>query len=120
LGPVRHRSAKAQIHLTVIRARAELVSARTGLVNAARGLAKSYGERLRKFGTEQVSQPCQCPRIVSIIFSIALADQFHLLRVRHEHPAFFSCSVSPAKSVACEFRFSALGVYPNRVTVLSM
>src|SRR6266404_1335335 len=37
LGPVRHRSAKAQIHLTVIRARAELVSARTGLVNAARG-----------------------------------------------------------------------------------
>jgi hypothetical protein len=28
LGPVRHRSAKAQIHLTVIRARAELVRAR--------------------------------------------------------------------------------------------
>ena len=27
LGPVRHRSAQAQIHLTVIRARAELVSA---------------------------------------------------------------------------------------------
>ena len=41
LGPVRHRSAQAQIHLTVIRARAELVSARTALVNAARGLAKS-------------------------------------------------------------------------------
>src|SRR5260370_15232377 len=57
LGPVRHRSAKAQIHLTVIRARAaELVSARTGLVNAARGLAKSYGERLRKCGTQQVSR----------------------------------------------------------------
>src|SRR5213075_950315 len=44
LGPVRHRSAKAQIHLTVIRARAELVSARTALVNAARGLVKSYGQ----------------------------------------------------------------------------
>ena len=42
LGPVRHRSAKAQIHLTVIRARAELVSARTALVNAARGLVKSF------------------------------------------------------------------------------
>ena len=56
LGPVRHRSAKAQIHLTVIRARAELVSARTALVNAARGLAKSYGERLRKCGTQQVSR----------------------------------------------------------------
>src|SRR5258708_23550119 len=55
LGPVRHRSAKAQIHLTVIRARAELVSARTALVNAARGLAKSYGERLRKGGAQPVS-----------------------------------------------------------------
>jgi transposase len=38
LGPVRHRSAQAQIHLTVIRARAALVSTRTALVNAARGL----------------------------------------------------------------------------------
>src|SRR6516162_5824259 len=53
LGPVRHRSAKAQIHLTVIRARAELVSARTALVNAARGLVKSYGQRLHKCGTQQ-------------------------------------------------------------------
>jgi transposase len=56
LGPVRHRSAKAQIHLTVIRARAALVSARTALVNAARGLVKSYGQRLPKCGTRQVSR----------------------------------------------------------------
>src|SRR2546421_5070718 len=56
LGPVRHRSAKAQIHLTVIRARAALVSARTALVNAARGLVKSYGQRLPKCGTPQVSR----------------------------------------------------------------
>jgi transposase len=56
LSPVQHRSAKAQIHLTVIRARAGLVGARTALVNAARGLAKSYGERLRKCGTQQVSR----------------------------------------------------------------
>lgn len=55
LSPVRHRSAKAQIHLTVIRARAALVSARTALVNAARGLTKSYGERLPKCGTEQMN-----------------------------------------------------------------
>jgi Transposase len=34
LGSVRHRSAKAQIHLTVIRARVALVSSRTALVNA--------------------------------------------------------------------------------------
>ncbi len=56
LSPVQHRSAEAQIHLTVIRARAALVGARTALVNAARGLAKSYGERLRKCGTQQVSK----------------------------------------------------------------
>src|ERR1700720_3278391 len=56
LGPVRHRSAKAQIHLTVIRARAELVHARTALVYAARGMAKSYGQRLPKCGTTQVSR----------------------------------------------------------------
>src|SRR5437763_1347106 len=56
LGPVRHRSAKAQIHLTVIRARAELVRARTALVNAARGLVKSYVQRLPKCGTRQVSR----------------------------------------------------------------
>jgi transposase len=56
LGPVRHRSAQAQIHLTVIRARAELVSVRTVLVNAARGLAKPHGERLPKCGSQQVSR----------------------------------------------------------------
>src|SRR5450755_3622809 len=47
LAPVKHRSARAQADLTVIRARASLVRARTALVNAARGLTKSYGERLR-------------------------------------------------------------------------
>lgn len=47
LCPVKHRSAKAQADLTVIRARAGLVRSRTALVNTARGLTKSYGERLR-------------------------------------------------------------------------
>jgi transposase len=56
LGPVRHRSAQAQIQLTVIRARAALVSTRTALVNAARGLTKSHGERLKKCGTEQMNR----------------------------------------------------------------
>jgi hypothetical protein len=56
MSPARHRSAEAQIHLTVMRARAVLVSVRTALVNAARGLGKSYGERLRKCGTQQVSR----------------------------------------------------------------
>jgi transposase len=47
LCPVKHRSAKAQAHLMVIRARAGLVRARTSLINVARGVTKSYGERLR-------------------------------------------------------------------------
>ena len=47
LSPVRHRSAQAQADLTLIRARAGLVRARTALVNTVRSLAKSYGERLR-------------------------------------------------------------------------
>jgi transposase len=47
LCPVKHRSAQAQADLSVIRARAGLVRARTALVNTARGLAKSYGQRLR-------------------------------------------------------------------------
>jgi len=47
LSPVKHRSAQAQADLTMIRARTGLVRARTGLVNTARGVAKSYGERLR-------------------------------------------------------------------------
>jgi transposase len=47
LCPVKHRSAQAQADLMMIRARAGLVRARTALANTARGLAKSYGERLR-------------------------------------------------------------------------
>ena len=47
LSPVQHRSAQAQAHLMVIRARAGLVRVRTSLINTARGLTKSYGERLR-------------------------------------------------------------------------
>jgi transposase len=47
LAPVQHRSAQAQAHLMVIRARGGLVRARTSLINTARGLTESYGERLR-------------------------------------------------------------------------
>ena len=56
LTPVQHRSAQAQLHLTEVRARAGLVRARTALINAARGLVKSYGERLQKCGAFQVSR----------------------------------------------------------------
>ena len=56
LGPVQHRSRKAQADLTVIRARAGLVRTRTSLINTARGLTKSYGERLRGCSPRKVNR----------------------------------------------------------------
>ena len=56
LSPIRHRGAEAQADLAVIRARAELVEARTGLMNCARGLVKAMGERLKKCDAEQVKE----------------------------------------------------------------
>ncbi len=56
LAPIHHRSAQAQADLMRVRARAALVEARTALVNSARGLVKSYGERLPQCGTERVSE----------------------------------------------------------------
>jgi len=47
LSPIQHRSAQAQADLSVIRGRYALVRARTALVCSARGLTKSFGERIR-------------------------------------------------------------------------
>jgi|NGEPerStandDraft_6_1074524.scaffolds.fasta_scaffold93843_1 transposase len=55
LAPVQHRSAQAQADLAVIRARAGLVRVRTSLINMARGLTKSYGERLRGCSPRKMS-----------------------------------------------------------------
>lgn len=46
LAPIQHRSAEAQQHLALLRARAMLVGARTDLINHVRGVVKSCGERL--------------------------------------------------------------------------
>lgn len=56
LSPIQHRSAEAQADLMRVRARAALVEARTALINSARGLVKSYGERLGKCSSERVSE----------------------------------------------------------------
>ena len=61
LSPIRHRSEQAQADLMVIRARAVLVEARTMLINAARGLTKSYGERLPSCGTGQIREELAVP-----------------------------------------------------------
>lgn len=54
LKPIRHRSAEAQEHLAVIRARATLVETRTKLINSARGLMKASGGRLAKCSSASV------------------------------------------------------------------
>lgn len=54
LSPIRHRGEQAQADLMMIRARAVLVQTRTALINAARGLTKSYGERLPSCATYQM------------------------------------------------------------------
>jgi transposase len=46
LSPIQHRSAQAQADLSIIRARYALVRTRTALICAARGLTKSFGERI--------------------------------------------------------------------------
>lgn len=56
LSPIRHRSEQAQADLMSIRARAALVETRTALINTARGLAKSYGERLPSCASYQVCE----------------------------------------------------------------
>src|SRR5207248_9930973 len=56
LSPIRHRGEEAQADLAVIRARAELVEARTALINCARGLAKPMGERLKPCDADQVKE----------------------------------------------------------------
>ena len=51
LSPIRHRGEQAQADLMMVRARAVLVETPTALINAARGLTKSFGERLPSCGT---------------------------------------------------------------------
>jgi transposase len=52
LHPIQHRGVQAQTHLAVIRAREQLVRARTTLVNHVRGSVKSVGGRIGRCSTE--------------------------------------------------------------------
>jgi transposase len=52
LHPIEHRSAKAQEDLALLRARDQLVQARTKLINHVRGAVKSTGARISKCAAE--------------------------------------------------------------------
>ncbi len=51
LNPIVHRGRRARLDLSVARARAAAVQARTALVNTVRGMVKSFGLRLAKIST---------------------------------------------------------------------
>jgi transposase len=52
LHPIKHRGAQAQEHLELIRARDQLVRARTKLINHVRGAVKSSGGRITRCSAE--------------------------------------------------------------------
>lgn len=56
LSPIQHRSMACQRDLALIRARATLVQARTKLVNCARGICKSFNERLPTCATSTLGR----------------------------------------------------------------
>ncbi len=56
LSPIQHRGEEAQWDLAMIRARAEIVEARTAVMNCARGLMKAMGERLPKRDVDGVEE----------------------------------------------------------------
>lgn len=55
LKPIKHRSAQCQEHLELIRARDQMVRARTKLINHVRGAVKSLGGRIGKCSSEAFS-----------------------------------------------------------------
>src|SRR5215475_1593199 len=88
LAPVKHRSREAQADLMVIRARASLVRARTSLVNAARGLTKSYGERIR--GCNPRNMDTEKVQTLSPELQAALGPLLHTLEALSERIAEYN------------------------------
>lgn len=78
LAPVEHRSTQAQADLAVAKARDALVRCRTKLVNQARGMVKSFGERLPKCTAESFHR--KAPTHVPAKLKPALAPTFRLLK----------------------------------------
>jgi transposase len=66
LHPIEHRSAEAQQDLAVLRARDQLVGARTKLINHVRGAVKSLGARISKCSAEAFARQAagQMPEVL--------------------------------------------------------
>jgi transposase len=81
LSPIQHRSVQAQADLSVIRARYALVRARTALVCSARGLTKSFGERIR--GRNPKGFKAATSEALSPQLQVALAPLLSALEANH-------------------------------------
>ena len=82
LSPIQHRSAEGQADLSVIRARYALVRTRTGLICAARGLTKSFGERIR--GRNPKAFRAEMGETLSPQLRVALTPLLHALETMTE------------------------------------
>lgn len=56
LAPIQHRGETAQADLMAVRVRAQLVELRTRAINSARGLVKSFGQRLPKCDADSLGR----------------------------------------------------------------
>jgi len=100
LAPIKHRSVAAQRDLAVLRARDQLVAARTQLINHVRGAVKSLGSRLPScsadsFATRVTEQlpPLVRPALAPLLEVIAdltrrihSADQVIARLIREQYP----------------------------------
>lgn len=75
LHPVQHRSAEAQAHLELIRARDQMVRVRTKLINHVRGAVKSIGGRVTKCSAEAFAARAaeQIPEQMRVVLEPMLA-----------------------------------------------
>jgi len=72
LSPIRHRSLEAQADLAVLRAREQLVNARTQLVNHVRGAVKAVGTRIGACSTPTFATQVRKAKLVPEVLAPAL------------------------------------------------
>ncbi|TAJ11613.1 MAG: IS110 family transposase [Planctomycetota bacterium] len=78
LAPITHRSEAAQLDLTLLRARDELVCARTSLINHVRGVLKSHGLRAPRCSADCFAQ--RAGAVLSCALADALSPLLELIR----------------------------------------
>ena len=92
LAPVKHRSERAQLDLTVIRTRDELVKTRTGMINHVRGVLKTFGIKAPTVSTAAFHHKAQAfvptnlePALVPVLESLtSVGEQIKQLDRRIE------------------------------------